>query len=419
VLPQRAEAPRQPSIGPLNVLVADDNKTSRSMLVQLLRAWGWEADEADSTTAALQQFRQHLDGPRPYDVVLADWHMHGAGGLSSALEIRQAAAGHRQPIVVTINAFARSQVDQIANSPEADVVLVKPVTASSLFDALHQALAATNGSAEASASSSALANRLHGVHFLLVEDNLLNQAVARGILELAGATLDVAGDGQQAVDILHTSASSYDIVLMDMQMPVLDGFSATRIIREELKLELPVIAMTAGVLASERHRCTEAGISDFIAKPVVVEEMMAVIERNLPRTAQAPQAPAMPAPEQASSEQVFSMDSLMRVMGKDQKGRAVMFKMVRGALEGGMQPMDDADAAVRAGRPGEAARILHSLRGAVGVLGAKRLVKATLDAESAIRVGNPDNLPSMLAAVRQELEQVLAQGRRWLEQEDR
>jgi signal transduction histidine kinase/DNA-binding response OmpR family regulator len=422
VLPERSEARRLPTIGPLNVLVADDNSTSRNMIVQLLRAWGWDADEADTGEAALQRFRERLAGPQPYDVVLTDWHMPGSDGYASAREIRRAAEGHRQPIVVTINAFARGQVDDIASTPEADVVLVKPITASSLFDAMHQALAATGGGEDASASASALGNRLRGVHFLLVEDNLLNQAVARGILELAGATLDVAGDGQQAVDILRSGARRYDIVLMDMQMPVLDGFSATRMIRDELKLDLPVIAMTAGVLASERHRCTEAGITDFIAKPVVIEEMMAVIERNLHRPASQTTtandgAPA--AAEQAPSEQVFSMDSLMRVMGKDQKGRAVMFKMVRGALEGGLQPMDDADAAVRAGRPGEAARILHGLRGAVGVLGAKRLVKATLDAESAIRVGNPDDLPSMLAAVRYELEQVLAHGRRWLEQEDR
>lgn len=148
---------------------------------------------------------------------------------------------------------------------------------------------------------------------------------------------------------------------------------------------------------------------------------MAVIERHLPaREARAPTAAndAHAAPPEPASEQVFSMDSLMRVMGKDQKGRAVMFKMVRGALEGGMQPMDDADAALQAGRPGEAARILHGLRGAVGVLGAKRLVKATLDAESAIRSGSPDTLQGMLATVRYELEQVLVQGRRWLEQED-
>lgn len=421
VLPQRAEARRRPAIGPLRVLVADDNRTSRDMIVRLLRAWGWDADEAGSAEAALERFRQELDGPSPYDVVLADWHMPSADGSSSVHQIRQMADGRRQPIVVTLNAFARGQVDAIANSPDVDVVLVKPVTSSSLFDAMHQALAATGSGEQASASAAALGNRLKGKHFLLVEDNLLNQAVARGILELAGATLDVADDGQQALDILRNSATRYDIVLMDMQMPVLDGFSATRIIRDELKLDLPVIAMTAGVLASERHRCTEAGISDFIAKPVVIEEMMAVIERNVPRTTASAQAAndayAAP-PDQVPADQVFSMESLMRVMGKDQKGRAVMFQMVRGALDGGMRPMDDADAALCAGRYGDASRILHSLRGAVGVLGAKRLVKATLDAELAIRAGNHDNLPGMLAAVRAELQQVLAHGRRWLEQED-
>jgi signal transduction histidine kinase/CheY-like chemotaxis protein/HPt (histidine-containing phosphotransfer) domain-containing protein len=419
VLPERAAVRRKPAIGPLKVLVADDNSTSRAMIVQLLRAWGWEADDADSGAAALQRFRACMDGPRPYDVVLADWHMQGVEGRNAAQEIRRAADGHRQPIVVTLNAFARGRVDEIAGSPDADVVLVKPVTSSSLFDAMHQALAATKGGEDATAAVPALGGRLRGVHFLLVEDNLLNQAVARGILELAGATLDVAGDGQQAIDVLRNGAHRYQMVLMDMQMPVLDGFSATRIIREELKLDLPVIAMTAGVLPSERHRCTEAGISDFIAKPVVVEEMMSVIERHLPGKPGGPAvtAPAAPA-DTATPGQVFSMDSLMRVMGKDAKGRAVMFNMVRGALESGMQPLDDADAALRAGRPGEAARILHSLRGAVGVLGAKRLVKATLDAESAIKAGAPGSIPSALASVRFELEQVLAQGRRWLEQEE-
>jgi signal transduction histidine kinase/DNA-binding response OmpR family regulator len=417
VLPERGERRRRPELGPLHVLVVDDNGTSRKMMVELLRAWGWDADEADSGELALQRFREHLDRARPYDVVLADWHMPGAGGNASVREIRQAAAGHQQPIVVTINAFARAMVDEIAGTAEADVVLVKPVTASSLFDAMHQALAATGVAEDIAGSASALADRLRGVHFLLVEDNLLNQAVARGILEQAGATLDVASDGQQAVDVLRTSPHRYDIVLMDMQMPVLDGFSATRIIRDELKLELPVIAMTAGVLPSERHRCSEAGITDFIAKPVVIEEMMAVITRHL-ANAPAPAPTPAPAPL-ATAEQVFSMDSLMNVMGKDQEGRAVMFRMVRMALQGGMQPVDDADAALRAGHPAEAARILHSLRGAVGVLGAKRLVKTTLDAESALRTGNLDGVPDMLAAVRHELEQVLAQARNWLEQEDR
>jgi signal transduction histidine kinase/DNA-binding response OmpR family regulator/HPt (histidine-containing phosphotransfer) domain-containing protein len=420
VLGTKDDMGRKPLIGPLSVLVADDNQTSREMVGQLLRAWGWQADEVDSGAEALRRFRTRLSETHPYDVVLADWHMPGMDGLATAKGIRQAAEGHKQPIVVMVNAFARDQIDAISGAPEADVVLVKPITGSSLFDALHQALSAS-GSEETAGSAGAMADRLKGVHFLLVEDNLLNQAVARGILEYAGATLDVVGDGQQAIDVLRSGSSRYHIVLMDMQMPVLDGFSATRMIRDELRLSLPVIAMTAGVLAAERHRCEQAGISDFIAKPVVVEEMMAVIERNLPGRQRPllrvlpPGAPAAP----VDNEPVFNMDSLMKVMGKDAKGRAVMFKMVRGALDNGLQPLDEADHALREGRTADAGRIFHSMRGAVGVLGAKRLVRATLEAEAAIKEGAPESLPTYFAAVRRELEQVLDQGRAWLEREEK
>jgi CheY-like chemotaxis protein/HPt (histidine-containing phosphotransfer) domain-containing protein len=319
-----------------------------------------------------------------------------------------------------VNAFARGKLEEISGTPEADVVLVKPITSSSLFDALHQALVAKGGD-EHSVQAQGIANRLKGRHFLLVEDNLLNQAVARGILELAGATLDVAEDGQQALNMLRADAGRYDIVLMDMQMPVLDGFSATAMLRRELKLDLPVIAMTAGVLASERDRCLEAGITDFIPKPVVVEEMLAVIQRHLPEPHGANRAAPAPLPPPAAAdpaEPLFSMDSLMRVMGQDPKGRQVMFKMVRGALDSGMQPLDEADLALREGRAGEAAQLLHSLRGAVGVLGAKRLVRVTLDAETAIVQQRTEELPAIFAGVRGVLEATLQQAADWLERED-
>ena len=248
------------------------------------------------------------------------------------------------------------------------------------------------------------------MHFLLVEDNHLNQAVARGILEHMGATLDVVGDGLLAVERLRAEAPRYDIVLMDMQMPVMDGFSATHIIRTELRLNLPVIAMTAGVLASERERCMTAGISDFIAKPVVVEEMMEVINRYLPER---PPAPAdMPAP--VFDEEVFSMAALMRVMGKDATGRAVLRRMVEDALNKGTTPLQNAGEALQAGRHGDVARILHSLRGSVGTLGTKRLIRSSLATEQAIDEGRHDEVPALLAHTMQELEQVLLAAADWL-----
>ncbi|MFC7651643.1 response regulator [Pseudoduganella danionis] len=243
--------------------------------------------------------------------------------------------------------------------------------------------------------------------------------VARGILEHAGATLDVVGDGRQAVERMRADATAYDIVLMDMQMPVMDGYTATRILRQQLGLKLPIIAMTAGVLGNERHRSEEAGISDFIPKPIEVDEMLAVLQRHLPlQTRPATTAvPAAPAP--AADDGVFNMDSLMRVMGKDAAGRAMMERMVRGAIDSGMGPVEVAGVALQEGRLRDAAHAFHGLRGAVGVLGAKRLVQATLDAEQAI---NSDAVSSEAAdlapyfqAVRQELAQTLAQARQWLD----
>jgi CheY-like chemotaxis protein len=122
--------------------------------------------------------------------------------------------------------------------------------------------------------------RLQGLRLLLVEDHPLNQVVARGMLEHAGAQVDIAENGQLAVDLLRERAADFDIVLMDVQMPVMDGFQATRQIRRRLGLKLPVLAMTAGVMKSEQDECIAAGMNDFIAKPVDVAQMLDIISRH-------------------------------------------------------------------------------------------------------------------------------------------
>ncbi|HEX8404274.1 MAG TPA: response regulator [Duganella sp.] len=472
VLPEQPGERRKPALGKLRLLVVDDSRTSRELIAKLIRAWGWHADEVDSGEAALERFRRGLAAGHAYDVVLADWHMPGMDGLATAKGIRAAAPERKQPIVVMVNAFARDRLEEISSAPEADVVLVKPITSSNLFDALHQALVTKADAGVQAAAEHDIDGTLAGIRVLLVEDNLLNQAVARGILELGGAKLDVVDNGQQALDRLRAGPGDYDLVLMDMQMPVMDGFTATRLVRQELKLTLPIIAMTAGVLDSERGRSVEAGITDFIPKPIEVEEMLAVLHKHLPKKpaimAAAPVAGPEPAPapepEPAPAEPVpalgvapvteaavvavteaatvaavpppvhpsprlvaspvasgeatvFNVDSLMRVMGKDAKGRAMMVKMVRGAIDSGMEPVEQAGVALREGRLRDAARLFHGLRGAVGVLGARRLIQATIDAEAAISEQRDDELAHRFDAVRVELEQTLEQARAWLERQ--
>ena len=266
-----------PPAGALRLLVVDDNQTSRAFIRKTIEAWNWACDSVASGPAALERLR----GGDAYDVVLVDWHMPGMDGMETIQAIREIQArmdGEGAPVVCMVNAYGRGKLMQDVTSVPTSAYLTKPVTSSSLFDAVQTALAHRHtggaGVVEAPAPSA-----LPGVRLLLGEDNAINQNVAKGILEQAGATVAVAENGEVAVRLLR--GERYDLVLMDVQMPVMDGFTATRLIREELRLQLPVIAMTAGVMESEREQCIAAGMDDFIAKPIDVEQMFTTIRRHL------------------------------------------------------------------------------------------------------------------------------------------
>ncbi|MFM9435941.1 two-component system, sensor histidine kinase and response regulator [Janthinobacterium sp. CG_23.3] len=291
--PAQAAGPRlggQP--GARRLLVVDDNQTSREYLCKTIRAWQWQADGAASGAQALDcLLAQHAAGVR-YDAVLADWQMPGMDGLATMRAMRERLPRPAVPVIVMVSAFGRGKLMQDAAAAEADAVLLKPVTASSLLDTLHEALARRSGGlgadvdavllapAPAEDAAEAAYPRLDGVRLLLVEDNMLNQLLARTILEQAGAVVDTVDDGAKAVERLRGAAADYALVLMDVQMPVMDGFAATRLIRGELGLALPVLAMTAGVMLEERERCLACGMSDFIAKPLDVRPMLETIARH-------------------------------------------------------------------------------------------------------------------------------------------
>jgi two-component system sensor histidine kinase/response regulator len=260
------------SSGPLRVLLVDDNRTSRIFISKIIQAWNWSSDSVASGAEALDLLR----AGKAYDVALVDWHMPGMDGLATMRAIQALAPG--MPAICMVNVYGRGKLMQQMASASAAAFLTKPVTASSLFDTVQTAMAQLQASA-GHTPAPAVPAAFTGARILLVEDNIINQNVARGILEQAGAVVTVAENGQAALDELRSSADYY-LVLMDVQMPVMDGFEATRQIRSQLDLTLPVIAMTAGVMASEREQCIAAGMDDFIAKPIDVEQMFETMHRH-------------------------------------------------------------------------------------------------------------------------------------------
>ncbi len=280
----------QSAMGKLRILVVDDNVTSRESLCKTIVGWKWQADGVVSGEQALGQVRALELRGEFYDAVIVDWQMPGLNGLETMQGIRRILPTYTQPIIIMVNAFEQDRLKQEPASAQIDAVLIKPVTSSHLFDTLHEVLTARIGlSMSAPLNSEKLTSglQLEGVRLLLVEDNPVNQFVAMKILKQAGAIVDVASDGQQAVDRLRVDPQRYQVVLMDVQMPVMDGFSATRIIRNELQLILPILAMTAGVFESEREQCATAGMDGFIAKPIEVKQMLGTIRRHVPVTTQA------------------------------------------------------------------------------------------------------------------------------------
>jgi PAS domain S-box-containing protein len=260
----------------------------------------------------------------------------------------------------------------------------------------------------ASGADSAIVS-LHGLRILLVEDNPLNQVVARGMLEPSGATVTVANNGQLAVERFRAAPQGFDLVLMDVQMPVMDGYAATSMLRGELGVTVPILAMSAGVMESEQARCRQVGMDDFIAKPVDYDQMMAVISRYAASTRQQAAAAAVAAPRIAG---VIDLSVLLRFSAPGTAQRAALVQLLTRVRDNAPDDYAAALATFDSGDAVTAARQLHTLRGSVGSLGAARFTAAALALEIAIKEGAATATLQAQAAA--ELDAVVSALANWL-----
>ena len=223
--------------------------------------------------------RQAAEAGQPYEIAFVDWQMPKLDGIETCKRLLALPGIATPPHLVMVTAYGREEVLKQAEDTGIDNVLVKPVTSSTLFDATLSVLSVDGEMRDDVVTVPFLdTTQTRGIRVLLVEDNEINQEVAIGQLEDAEVNVDLAENGEIAIRMVQEK--DYDLVLMDMQMPVMDGIDATRVIRSDLRFKtLPIIAMTANAMAADRDRCLDAGMNDHIAKPIDPDQLFNVLLR--------------------------------------------------------------------------------------------------------------------------------------------
>jgi signal transduction histidine kinase/CheY-like chemotaxis protein len=385
----------KPDLRGRRILIIDDNPQARAVLASMLTSMTFMAHEAPSGLEGVEMVRQAAARNEPYEIVFVDWQMPGIDGIETGKRIRALPKLAVPPQLVMVTAYGREEVLKQAEENGFASVLIKPVTPSMLFDSAVEALGgARESGVEVQAGSAMDLAPLRSAQVLLVEDNEFNQEVALGLLKDANMSIDVAQNGEVAVRMV--GAKKYDVVLMDMQMPVMDGIQATKLIRANpLFRTLPIIAMTANVMASDREKCDEAGMNDHVDKPIDPDELFRVLLRCIKRGGGATTAKAMAASEISQTAPKNSDVDTFEISGIDTKAALRRTGGSRRRYESLLSRFADSQAqavqeirnALAAGDIPTAERIAHSLKGAAGNLGATPLADESAKAETAVKSG--------------------------------
>ena len=374
------------------VLVVDDNANARLVLSDMLSSMSFKVDRTDSGEAAIIKVENAEAEGVPYNIIFLDWQMPGMNGVETAKLLRQRQTD-RIPFMIMVTAFGREEVIKGAEEAGIDAVLIKPVSASALFDDVVRVLGGASevprSMGDESSGNFAQLATIRGARVLLVEDNDLNQEVALGLLRDAGFVVDLAEDGQRALDKLY--AADYDIVLMDMQMPVMDGVTATVALRLDPRRQgLPVVAMTANAMQADRERCLAAGMNDHIAKPIEPEDLWKTLlkwvkPRHPPSAVEPENKPVGDLSFLPGIEGLDSFNGLRRVLGK----KAVYESMLRKFIIGQKSVVAAIAKALQENSWEDAERLVHTLKGVAASIGATDVAFLATQLESALRERQP------------------------------
>jgi two-component system, sensor histidine kinase and response regulator len=391
-----------PDLMGVRVLVVDDNAQAREILSDVLRGFSLRADWASSGEEAIQKVAA-ADSQDPYRVVLMDWQMPGMDGLQASREIMRGKRSKNFPKIVMVTAFGREDLQTQAEQVGIHGYLLKPVSPSLLYDTLVEILGVVEpkrGRLQPKSERTG-SHDFTGTRILLVEDNEVNQQVATELLQSAGAIVSIANDGAEAVKILTEGEGHpwFDVVLMDLQMPEMDGFTATRQIRAQRRLQVvPIIAMTAHALVEERQRCLDAGMNDHVSKPIDPDALFATLARWV-KTREAPAARSVARPAKRAAVLIPEIDGvdvtegLARAAGNRRLYRDLLMRFARDYVDLGAQIA----AALESGDPKQAEHIVHTVKGVAGNMSISKIYASADKLEKAIRERD-SAVPKLLSA---------------------
>jgi PAS domain S-box-containing protein len=379
-------------------LVVDDNALACEILADALKGFALRVDWVSSGQAALRELAA-ADSGDPYEVVLMDWHMPGMDGLETSRRIIRDGLLKHAPKIVMVTAFGREEVRAQAEEMGIKGYLLKPVSPSLLYDTLMDVFGMPDHESgrQRKVRRNAPSPDASGIRILLVEDNEVNQQVAAELLESAGADVRIANNGGEAVRILSEGDEPplFDVVLMDLQMPEMDGFTATRLLRAQPRLQgLPIIAMTAHALVEERQRCLDAGMNDHVRKPIDPDALFATLLRwTKPRQTREEAIASLPVEtvEEMTFPEIDGVDvagGLKRVAGNKRLYRDLLQQFSATQADAGSQ----ISAAIESGDSHQAERRVHTIKGVAGNIGLGKVFEAAEKLERAIRREDADRL---------------------------
>jgi PAS domain S-box-containing protein len=399
----------------LPVLVVDDNASARHILGEMVEALGFDCTTATSGEEAIDKVISANQQGRPYQLTMMDWQMPGLDGISAIGRLQKNDDLRQATKVIMMTAYDRGELQSMISEHgiECHGILSKPVSPSAIFDVImkafgyipHSQSRYMNGHSRDRDAIRALA----GARVLLVEDNKINQELAQELLSSNGVFVELVENGQQALDKLAVDPD-FDGVLMDCQMPVMDGYDATREIRKQAQFELlPVIAMTANVLTGAREEVLQAGMNDHIGKPIDVSELFTIMAKWI--------KPARPA-EVGTPEGVTRKDDLdipdiegvdvQQGLARTQNNPRLYLKLLNRFVQGQGDFSDHFDRALQDADPQAAEREAHTLKGVAGNLGVVEIQQLAGDLEQACTNQDKDAIAELHHQVAENLSVVLA-----------